>query len=115
MALNNSHANNIFSDDFDNDDAPQLNSNTESDFALAEKESSLIMHQQDAESDDTMVAGAAAAAAVNDLAAQGNYPVVAANVVKEWCEKCGQEVSPFEMPEHLDYHLAKELQAEMRR
>merc|ERR1719162_1484783 len=64
------------------------------------------MHQQDAESDDTMVA---AAVAVNDLAAQ------AANVVKEWWEKCGQEVSPFEMPEHLDYHLAKELQAEMRR
>jgi len=93
-------------DDIDNDDAPQLNSNTDSDFALAEKESSSIMHQQDAESDDTMVA---AAAAVNDLAAQ------AANVVKEWCEKCGQEVSPFEMPEHLDYHLAKELQAEMRR
>ena len=29
------------------------------------------MHQQDAESDDTMVA-AAAAAAVNDLAAQGD-------------------------------------------
>ena len=44
-----------------------------------------------------------------------NYPVAAANVVKEWCEKCAQEVSPFEMPEHLDYHLAKELQAEMRR
>ena len=63
---------NIFSDDFDNDDAPQLNSNTESDFALAEKESSLIMHQQDAKSDDTMVAADAAAAAVNDLAAQGN-------------------------------------------
>jgi len=95
-------------DEIDNDDAPQLNSNTESDFALAEKESSSIMHQQDAESDDTMVA-AAAAAAVNDLASH------AANVVKEWCEKCGQGVSPFEMPEHLDYHLAKELQAEMRR
>ena len=62
---------NIFSDDIDNDDAPQLNSNTKSDFALAEKESSSIMHQQDAESDDTMVA-AAAAAAVNDLAAQGD-------------------------------------------
>ena len=31
------------------------------------------MHQQDAESDDTMVAAAAAdAAAVNDLASQGN-------------------------------------------
>ena len=33
----------------------------------------------------------------------------------EPCEKCGTEVSPFEMPEHLDYHLAKELQAELRR
>jgi len=96
-------------DEIDNDDAPQLNSNTESDFALAVKESSSIMHQQDAESDTMMAATAVAAAAVNDLAAQ------AANVVKEWCEKCGQGVSPFEMPEHLDYHLAKELQAEMRR
>ena len=44
-----------------------------------------------------------------------NDDLVVANVAKEWCEKCGQEVSPFEMPEHLDYHLAKELQAEMRR
>ena len=62
---------NIFSDDIDNDDAPQLNSNTESDFALAVKESSSIMHQQDAESDDTIVLPADAAAAVNDLASQG--------------------------------------------
>ena len=38
-----------------------------------------------------------------------------AEVEKEVCEKCGQDVSPFEMPEHLDYHLAKELQAELRR
>jgi hypothetical protein len=30
------------------------------------------------------------------------------------CEKCGETVSPFEMPEHMDFHLAKELQAEMR-
>ena len=30
------------------------------------------------------------------------------------CEKCDQEVSPFEMPEHLDYHLAKDLQDELR-
>ena len=41
--------------------------------------------------------------------------MVVATVTKEWCEKCGQQVSPFEMPEHLDYHLAKELQAELRR
>merc|ERR1739844_811253 len=58
------------------------------------------MHQKDAESD------------VDDDGTRAN---ILANVVKEWCEKCGQEVSPFEMPEHLDYHLAKELQAEMRR
>merc|ERR1712062_837897 len=30
------------------------------------------------------------------------------------CEKCGKEVSPFELPEHLDYHLALELQAQLK-
>ena len=28
----------------------------------------------------------------------------------ETCEKCGRRVSPFEMPEHLDFHVAQELQ-----
>ncbi len=28
----------------------------------------------------------------------------------ETCEKCGRQVSPFEMPEHLDFHVAQELQ-----
>ena len=28
----------------------------------------------------------------------------------EDCEKCGKEVSPFEMPEHMDFHYAQELQ-----
>lgn len=35
------------------------------------------------------------------------------------CEKCGKAVSPFELPEHLDWHiakdLAKELQSELQR
>ena len=26
------------------------------------------------------------------------------------CEKCGKEVSPFEMPEHLDFHYAQEME-----
>ena len=30
------------------------------------------------------------------------------------CEKCKKLVSPFEMPEHLDFHLAQELQKEIR-
>ena len=29
------------------------------------------------------------------------------------CEKCGKVISPFDLPEHLDYHVAKELQSEM--
>ena len=33
----------------------------------------------------------------------------------EECPKCGKQISPFEMPEHLDFHLAKELQNEIRR
>ena len=28
----------------------------------------------------------------------------------ETCKKCGKQVSPFDMPEHLDFHFAKELQ-----
>ncbi len=31
------------------------------------------------------------------------------------CDKCGKLVSPFDLPEHLDFHVAKELQAEMSR
>ena len=59
------------------------------------------MHQQqDAESDATDYYTTMASSSV---------------VKKERCEKCGQDVSPFEMPEHLDYHLAKELQAQLRR
>ena len=30
------------------------------------------------------------------------------------CEKCGSGVSPFDMPEHLDYHFAQELEESMR-
>ena len=26
------------------------------------------------------------------------------------CQKCGKEVSPFEMPEHLDFHFAQEME-----
>ena len=47
------------------------------------------------------------------IAAESNLETF--EVEKEPCEKCGQEVSPFEMPEHLDFHLAKDLQAELRR
>ncbi len=31
------------------------------------------------------------------------------------CEKCGKSVSPFELPEHLDFHMARELQRELSR
>ena len=31
----------------------------------------------------------------------------------EQCEKCSSLVSPFEMPEHLDFHLAQDLQKEI--
>ena len=31
------------------------------------------------------------------------------------CEKCKCKISPFELPEHLDFHLAKELQDEFRK
>ena len=31
------------------------------------------------------------------------------------CEKCDKEVSPIDLPEHLDYHVAKELQNEFRK
>merc|ERR1712183_383980 len=34
-------------------------------------------------------------------------------VVGDPCEKCGKVISPFDLPEHLDYHVAKELQSEM--
>ncbi len=30
------------------------------------------------------------------------------------CEKCGQRVSPFELPEHLDFHLAQDLEKQLR-
>ena len=30
------------------------------------------------------------------------------------CEKCGEKISPFEIPEHMDFHVAQELQAEIR-
>ena len=32
------------------------------------------------------------------------------SVDTEMCEKCGKEVSPFEMPEHLDFHYAQEME-----
>ena len=31
------------------------------------------------------------------------------------CEKCNKLVSPFDLPEHLDYHVARELQSELSR
>lgn len=31
------------------------------------------------------------------------------------CEKCICKISPFELPEHMDFHLAKELQDEFRK
>ena len=31
------------------------------------------------------------------------------------CQKCNKAVSPFELPEHLDWHMAKELQSELQR
>ena len=31
------------------------------------------------------------------------------------CEKCKCKISPFDLPEHLDFHLAKELQDEFRK
>ncbi len=34
---------------------------------------------------------------------------------KAKCDKCGKFISEFELPEHLDFHMAKELQAEMSR
>ena len=30
------------------------------------------------------------------------------------CEKCGQRISPFELPEHLDFHLAQDLEKQLR-
>jgi hypothetical protein len=30
------------------------------------------------------------------------------------CEKCGKAVSPFDLPEHLDFHVAQDLQRQMR-
>ena len=85
------------------------NPSTDADFTLTtEKNSSSAsaMHQKDAESDVD-----------NDDSSRANIcnTMVVATVTKEWCEKCGQQVSPFEMPEHLDYHLAKELQAQLSR
>jgi len=92
------------------ENASSLNSKAMSDpiglsMAEKEKDSSSLMHRQDAESDYNTIEGA-----VSTATDSGNV-----TVAKEWCEKCGQEVSPFEMPEHLDYHLAKELQAELQR
>jgi len=87
-----------------------INQRTDADFTLTnEKESSSAsaMHQKDAESDVKDDDDSSRANIYNTMAL--------ATVTKEWCEKCGQQVSPFEMPEHLDYHLAKELQAELRR
>jgi len=84
-------------------ESASINPNIDADFTLTtktESSSALAMHQKDAESD------------VRDDNSRAN---IVATVTKEWCEKCGQQVSPFEMPEHLDYHLAKELQAELRR
>ena len=31
------------------------------------------------------------------------------------CERCSEMVSPFELPEHLDYHVAQDVSAQMRR
>ncbi|TRY62599.1 hypothetical protein TCAL_10989 [Tigriopus californicus] len=33
----------------------------------------------------------------------------------EACSKCDKLISPFDMPEHLDYHVALDLQTEMRK
>ena len=87
--------------------AAAVNSKTGTDFTLQDENadddaSTSNMHQEDAESDAT----------------RDYYTTMAASsssVNKERCEKCGQQVSPFEMPEHLDYHLAKELQAQLSR
>ena len=35
-------------------------------------------------------------------------------IEKVKCDKCDKEVSPFELPEHLDYHLALEVQAQFK-
>ena len=39
---------------------------------------------------------------------------VNAEEIGDACEKCGKVISPFDLPEHLDYHVAKELQSELR-
>ena len=31
----------------------------------------------------------------------------------EKCDQCGENVSPFDMPEHLDFHVAQDLQRDM--
>lgn len=31
------------------------------------------------------------------------------------CEQCGVKVSPFELPEHLDFHVAQDLERQMRK
>ena len=32
---------------------------------------------------------------------------------REPCDKCGKPVSPFDLPEHLDFHFAQEMQSEL--
>lgn len=36
------------------------------------------------------------------------------HLMLEKCDKCGKNVSPFDLPEHLDFHMAKDLQHELR-
>ncbi len=52
----------------------------------------------------------------NEAAGEGTSS--SSNVAAEervGCEKCGKMVSPFELPEHLDFHMARELQVELSR
>ena len=52
----------------------------------------------------------------DDNQRQTEQPVISPEpeIDKVKCDKCDKEVSPFELPEHLDYHLALEVQAQFK-
>ena len=70
------------------------------------------------QSDDKVLPESKSSSCISDIESLVTQPNEDQDETIE-CEKCGKAVSPFELPEHLDWHmakaLAKELQSELQR
>ena len=87
--------------------------------ATEKASTSLEFQESEAIPEKALEAASTSGNLISKLFASKTLEEESSNISKEIetvkCEKCLKEVSPFEMPEHLDFHLAQELQQEIRR